>query len=121
MCIVLLTKGQKMVFIAIKSLNPLQEMRVVDVAVLPIGIFEFHSLVGERLLPEHHPVLKIEATFGETLDIIRKLKVKKTILTHIEEINGLGFDDLNEVEKQLQKQKQELSIEIAYDTMVIEV
>jgi phosphoribosyl 1,2-cyclic phosphate phosphodiesterase len=118
----LFSDGEKRVLIAMDELNnwdPPREVQEVDVAVLPIGIFEFHPLTGERLLPEHHPVLKIEATFAETLDIIGKLKAKKTILTHIEEMNGLGFDDLKEAEKQLQKQG--LAIEIAYDTMVVEV
>ncbi|BDG35717.1 hypothetical protein [Saccharococcus caldoxylosilyticus] len=40
-------------------------------------------------------------------------------MTHIEEMNGLGFDDLKEAEKPLQKQG--LSIEIAYDAMMVEV
>jgi phosphoribosyl 1,2-cyclic phosphate phosphodiesterase len=91
----------------------------VDLAVLPIGIFEYHPLTGERLILSRHPVLKEEATFAETLEMIKELNPKKTILTHIEEMNGLSFDELKKVEQQLKEEG--LNIEIAYDTLVVDV
>ncbi|WP_228485653.1 hypothetical protein [Thermaerobacillus caldiproteolyticus] len=64
-------------------------------------------------------MLKEEATFSETLEIIKELNAKKTVLTHIEEMNGLSFDELKEVERQLNKKG--LEIRIAYDTFIVEV
>ncbi|RAK18381.1 hypothetical protein B0I26_11012 [Anoxybacillus vitaminiphilus] len=94
-------------------------MQSVDLAILPIGIFEYHPFTGERLITSEHPVLKEEATFVETLEIIKALNPKKTILIHIEEMNGLSFDELKEMEKQLNEEG--LNIEMAYDTLVVDV
>ncbi len=118
----LVTEGKKRVLIAPDELNgwqPDESVKDVDLAVLPMGIAEHLPLTGERVLAEDHPVLKLEATFAETLAIIKKLQPKRTILTHIEEIDGLSYDDLKEVEKQLKADG--LEIEFAYDTMVVEV
>jgi phosphoribosyl 1,2-cyclic phosphate phosphodiesterase len=35
-----------------------------------------------------------EATFVDTLEIVKKLDAKQTILTHIEETDHIGYDDL---------------------------
>jgi phosphoribosyl 1,2-cyclic phosphate phosphodiesterase len=118
----LLKTNDKKVLIALDELNnwkPAQELQGVDLAILPIGIFEYHPLTGERLINSGHPVLKEEATFAETLEMIKELNPKKTILTHIEEMNGLSFDELKKVEKQLNEEG--LNIEIAYDTLVVDV
>jgi phosphoribosyl 1,2-cyclic phosphate phosphodiesterase len=118
----LLKTNDKKVLIALDELNnwkPGQQLQGVDLAVLPIGIFEYHPLTGERLIISRHPVLKEEATFAETLEMIKELNPKKTILTHIEEMNGLSFDELKKVEKLLNEEG--LNIEIAYDTLVVDV
>ncbi|WP_066174663.1 MBL fold metallo-hydrolase [Bacillus marinisedimentorum] len=118
----LVTEGEKRVLIEPDELNgwqPDDSMKGVDLAVLPMGLAEYHPLTGERVFAEDHPVLKLEATFKETLAIIKKLQPKRTILTHVEEIDGLSYDDLKEVEKQLKADG--LDIEFAYDTMVVEV
>ncbi|MBU7595691.1 MBL fold metallo-hydrolase [Metabacillus halosaccharovorans] len=99
--------------------EPSRELDDLDLAVLPIGIFEYHPLTGERLISQEHPVLKEEATFLETIEIIKKLNPKKTLFTHIEEMNGLGFDELKIVEEKLKAEG--LNIEIAYDTLMVEI
>lgn len=99
--------------------KPPDEMKGVDLAVLPIGIVEFNPLTGERTIPENHPVLKSEATFQQTLEVIRLLKAKRVILTHIEEPDGLSHDDLQLLGKQLRAKG--LNIDFAYDTWIIDV
>jgi len=51
----------------------------------------------------------------DTLNIINDLKPKKVIITHIEETDGIGFDDYKELEKSYK------NIKFAYDGMIIEV
>ncbi|MBP2005047.1 MBL fold metallo-hydrolase [Halobacillus andaensis] len=118
----MIESDSKKVLIAADELNnwkPHKDVIGVDLAILPAGIFEFHPLNGERLLPENHPVFEEEATFNETLQIIQTLKAKHVILTHIEEPNGLNFTDYKELEKKLKNSG--LRIEFAYDTQMVKV
>lgn len=112
----------KRVLIAPDELNGWQppiEMKQVDLAVIPMGIAEFHPLTGERQISEDHPVLRSEATFEASLDIVRQLKAKQVIMTHIEEPDGLSYDVLKEVEEKLQQEG--FNIVFAYDTMKVDV
>lgn len=103
----------------LKGWDPPEWARGVDLAALPKGLDEFHPLTGERRIPRNHPVLKAEATFDETLDVVRRLGAKRTILIHVEEMDGLSFDDLEVVAEKLASRGP--NIEFAYDTMVAEV
>ncbi len=118
-----LLEGQgKRVLIAPDELfgwEPPPEVRGLDLAVLPMGIGEFDVFTGERRIPEAHPVLKSEATHGQTLEIARKLEARHVILTHIEEPDELGFDDLQVLEQQVRATG--LHVTFAYDTMMAEV
>ncbi|MCL6442991.1 MAG: MBL fold metallo-hydrolase [Alicyclobacillus sp.] len=96
--------------------EPARQLYGMDLLVLPIGVFEFHPLTGQRMVASGHPALQDECLFPETIDLIKKLNPKKTLLTHI---NGLSFDELKEVEKRLQADG--LKVEIAYDTMLVDV
>lgn len=51
----------------------------------------------------------------DTLRIIEAIRPLKTVITHIEESDGLGFEDYIEMEKDLP------NIQFAYDGMVLEV
>ncbi|MEH6942861.1 MBL fold metallo-hydrolase [Bacillus sp. JJ722] len=118
----LLEHQNKRVLIAVDELNnwiPDHSMVGLDLVILPVGIFEFHPLTGERLLSSDHPILKEEATFEETLEVIKVLKAKKVYLTHIEELNGLSFSDFKEVEKKLKASG--LNVEFAFDTQIVSV
>ncbi|WP_019241182.1 MULTISPECIES: MBL fold metallo-hydrolase [Bacillus] len=118
----LLEKNDKRILIAMDELNnwkPKKDLEGLDLAILPIGIFEYHPLNEKRLFASDHPILQQECTFLETLDIIKTLKPKKTILTHVDEINGLSFNELLKLEKQLYEEG--LNIEIAYDTLIADV
>jgi len=99
--------------------EPPEDVRGVDLAVIPMGVAELDPLSGERRIPAEHPVLKSEATFWQTLDIVRKLDAKRVIMSHIEEPDQLSYDDLQVLARQLGEQG--FSISFAYDTLVVEV
>jgi len=99
--------------------EPPAEVRGVDVAVLPMGIAEFHPLTGERLIHEDHPMPKLEATFDETLDIIGRLQARRVYLTHIEEMDQLGHDELTTVADKLRRDG--LAVSFAHDTLIVDV
>jgi phosphoribosyl 1,2-cyclic phosphate phosphodiesterase len=118
----LLREGDKRALVAPDELHgwvPPAEVRGVDVAVLPMGIAEFDPLTGRRLIHEDHRMLQLEATFDETLEIVQQLEARKVYLTHIEEMDQLGYDDLKAVEAKLGGD--ELPISFAYDTLVVDV
>jgi phosphoribosyl 1,2-cyclic phosphate phosphodiesterase len=118
----LLTEGERRVLIAPDELHgwvPPDELRGVDLAILPMGVVEHDPLTGRRRVPRAHPILRVEATFGETLEIVRRLEPRRTILTHIEEMDRLSYDDLLRVQWTLQQQG--FDVEFAYDTMLVNV
>lgn len=88
-------------------------------AVLPMGVVEHDPFTGERLIPAEHPLLQQEATFEDTLEIIRRVNARQTILTHIEEPSGLNHDDLVRLEGLLQDRG--LNVSFAWDTMVVDI
>ena len=92
-----LTERGRRVLIAMDELNgwsPPADVQGADLAVVPMGICEFDVFTGERRIHPDHPVLRFEATFEETREIVRQLRARHVVLSHIEEIDGLGFDDL---------------------------
>lgn len=114
--------GRKRLLIAPDELfgwEPPAQAQGVDLAVIPMGLIELDYFTGERRLPQNHPVLKKEATFPQTLEIARRLNASRVIITHIEEMNGLSYDDLQRVAEKLQAEG--LNLTFAYDTMMVEV
>ncbi len=99
--------------------RPDESLRNVDLAVLPMGVAEFNPLTGRRRMSKRHPVLADEATFEDTIAIVRQLQAKAIVLTHIEEHDGLSYDDLERVAKRLQADG--LNVRFAFDTMKIKV
>ncbi len=114
--------GDKRLLIAPDELyqwQPPNFVHGVDLAILPMGLAEFDPFSGERRIPAEHPVLRSEATFRQTLGMLRQMQPKRAILTHIEEADGLGHDDLQELSARLARE--ELAVTFAYDTMVVDV
>ena len=99
--------------------TPPEFVQDVDAAVMPMGVPEFDPFTGERMIHEDHPVLTSEATFEETLKMVRKLRAKRVIFTHIEEVFQLNYDDLERLGAKLREEG--YPIEFAYDTMMVEV
>ncbi|HWV24710.1 MAG TPA: MBL fold metallo-hydrolase [Thermomicrobiales bacterium] len=118
----LVEEGEKRALIAPDELHgwtPPPSLAGVDLAILPMGISEHHPLTGERLMSPDHPVFREEATFAQTLDIVRALQPRQAILSHIEEVDGMGHDDLTELAGKLQEEG--LPIRFAYDGMRIDI
>jgi phosphoribosyl 1,2-cyclic phosphate phosphodiesterase len=118
----LLEEKDKRVFIAPDELygwQPPANVVGMDVAILPMGIQEYDMETGEKRFSRAFLERIREASFQDTLKIIAKLQAKKVILTHIGEMNKLGYDDLKELEVKLQAEG--LPVTFAYDTMTLEV
>jgi phosphoribosyl 1,2-cyclic phosphate phosphodiesterase len=117
-------EGKRVLIVAdeLNNWEPSKEIAALefDTVILPAGVCEFHPLSGERKISSNHPVLKVEATFEDTLNVIKKLKTKRTILTHFEEIDQLSFDDHKEIGRSISN-KGIGKIEFAYDTLVVEI
>ena len=66
-----------------------------DLAVLPIGVFEHHPTTGERMIPEElcEPPVK-KARYGRTLELLEALAPRRAVLTHVEEMDRLAHDEL---------------------------
>jgi phosphoribosyl 1,2-cyclic phosphate phosphodiesterase len=118
----LLTEGDRRALIApdeLKGWSPPADLKEVDVAVLPMGMLEFHPLTGERLIHQDHAALQSEATFEETLEIVRQLRAERVYLAHIEEMDQMSVDELEELEQQLQRDG--LPVSFAHDTLIVDV
>ncbi|NDJ77820.1 MAG: hypothetical protein GYB65_16340 [Chloroflexi bacterium] len=99
--------------------QPPDFVRGVDLVVMPMGLTEFDPFDGHRVIPAEHPVLRAEATYRQTLDMVRTLDAGRVVLSHIEEAVRLSHDDLKRLEDGLHDEG--LNVEFAYDTMLIEV
>jgi phosphoribosyl 1,2-cyclic phosphate phosphodiesterase len=114
----LVERGRKLL-LAMDELNgwvPPAEVRFADLAVLPMGICEYDPFSGERRLHQEHPVLQYEATFLETLEIVDRLSAEAVVLIHVEEVDGLGYDDLLRLPEVLGRE-----LTFAYDGFTVEV
>ena len=114
-----LTGGGKRLLVAMDELHdwePPPEVRDVDLAILPMGLCEVDPFTGERKIHPEHPVLRFEATFEQTLAIVDRLRAKRVVLSHVEEVCGLGHDDLTRLAADVGR-----NITFAFDTMVVPV
>ncbi len=102
--------------------QPPDDLPPLDLLIVPMGLFEFHPFTGERTIPADHPVLESEATFRQTLEIIRKINTRQTILAHIEEVNSLGYDDYVKLSEKLAHEQPDLGpVSFAYDQQKVEI
>lgn len=118
----LFEKSGRRLFIApdeLRGWDPPPELRGVELAVVPMGVAEYDPLTGVRRVPENHPVLRSEATFRQTVDIVSKMESERTVMTHIEEPDGLSHDDLLAISESLHAEG--ISIDFAYDTLLLDV
>ncbi len=66
-----------------------------DLAVLPVGVFEHHPFTGERMIPEEFckpPVRKTR--YAQSLEQVRALAPRRAVLSHIEEMDRVSHDEL---------------------------
>lgn len=100
--------------------SPPPDLGRLDVAVLPMGVCEHDPFTGERRMHPAHPMLRTEATLAETLDVVRALDADRVLLAHVEEPDGLGYDDLLRLERLL-ADRDGLEVTFAYDGLVVDV
>jgi phosphoribosyl 1,2-cyclic phosphate phosphodiesterase len=66
-----------------------------DLALLPIGVFEHHPYTGERLIPEEFCKPPVQKTrYRNTLEMLRALAPRRAVLSHVEEMDRLSHDEL---------------------------
>ena len=67
-----------------------------DLAVLPIGVFEHHPYTGERLIPEEFCKPPVKKTrYGRTLEHgCARSAPRRAVLSHVEEMDRLSHDEL---------------------------
>ena len=115
----LLTEGKKRVLLALddtKGWKPDQDLTGVNLVVLETGWFEVDP-EGKLLVAPELPLRQEEASFEETLEILKTLQAKRAILTHIEEMNARTYGDYLELEKEYQESR----LTFAYDGLIVEV
>ena len=81
--------------IAMDELNgwtPPGELGSFDIAFLPVGLFEHDPFSGERLIHAEHPLLELEATYDETIEIVRAIDADRVVLSHVEHMDGITHD-----------------------------
>jgi phosphoribosyl 1,2-cyclic phosphate phosphodiesterase len=118
-----LSAGGRRVLVVADELNGWSvpdELRGVDLAVLPMGICEHDPFTGERRIAAEHPILRVEATFADTLGVVRELDAGRVYLSHVEEPDRLSYDDLLRLEQVL-VEREGLDVRFAYDGLVIDV
>jgi phosphoribosyl 1,2-cyclic phosphate phosphodiesterase len=119
----LLQEGARRVLIAPDELvgwSPPDWLPALDLAILPMGIHEFDPFTGARRIPAEHPVLGREATFDQTLLMVRELAAREVILSHVEEAEQITPEQLEALAAKLQREDG-LPVTFAYDTLVVEV
>jgi phosphoribosyl 1,2-cyclic phosphate phosphodiesterase len=121
----LVTEGKKCVLIAPDELigwQPPPSLGHLDLAILPTGIFEFDPISGERRVPAGHPALTAEATFRQTLDMVRALDADRVLFVHIEEYDGTSYDDLLRLQRTLGAEQRDLRrVMFAFDRLSVNV
>ena len=96
--------------------EPPAEVRGCDLAVIPMGICEYDVFTGERRIHEEHPVLRYEATFAFTRDVLAQLDARRVVLHHVEEVDELTYDDLLRLEGDLDG-----DVTFAWDGLTVDV
>jgi len=115
-CPELSRRSSRRVLIAMDELvgwTPPARLTGIDLAVLPIGIFEFDPFTGERRIPTDHIVLTFEATHRQTMQMVERLQPRRLIFHHIEEPDGNTYDDLRRLEARLRDEG--LDVTMAWD------
>ena len=119
----LLEGGGSRVLVVMDELHgwtPPAALGSLDVAVLPMGICEHDPFTGERRIHPDHPLLRVEATFADTLEVVGALDARRVYFAHIEEPDGLGYDDLLRLEAVL-AERDGVAVTFAYDGLVLDV
>lgn len=118
----LIEKEGLRVWIAMDELfgwSPDESVSNLDLAILPSGVCEFHPLNGERRIPADEPVLQSEMLYERTLECIREMAPKQAVLIHLDEPDGITYDDGLVLSRQLQSEG--LPVTFSWDGFTIDM
>lgn len=118
----MLEEGNTRAWIAMDELvgwSPSPQVANLDLAILPSGVCEFHPLNNERRLEADDPVLTTEMRFERTLEVIGQMAPKQAVLIHLDEPDGISYDDGLALSNQLQVLG--LPIIVSWDGLQIEI
>jgi phosphoribosyl 1,2-cyclic phosphate phosphodiesterase len=93
----LFERGGKRVLVAMDETHGWAppELGPLDLAVLPVGVFELHPFTGERLIPEEFCKPPVKKTrYAQALEMVRTLAPRRAVLSHVEEMDRLSHDEL---------------------------
>jgi phosphoribosyl 1,2-cyclic phosphate phosphodiesterase len=91
-----------------------------DLVYLPLGIVDVNPINGKRNVAAEHPILQYELTLNETIDMMKILKGKRFILSHIEELDGVSRSMGRQLGMYCSEQTGKI-VELAYDTLMCEI
>jgi len=101
----------------IKDYTPSDNIKNVDIAILPFGSNEVNPVTGERIHEEGMLERLGESRFDESVAIARAINAKHTYFTHIESTEGLNETHVAMLEQHLSQCG--LNCTIAYDGLKI--
>jgi len=81
--------------------HPPDSIQGVDLAILQTGLFEMDPFTGARRLPEGFLERLGEMNFDMTLDLVKQLRAKRVILSHLEEPEGMNHTRYQELAEKL--------------------
>ena len=119
----ILSEGRKRVLIAPDELfgwQPDPALGHFDLVVMQTGLMDVHPLTGAQIIPADHPVLEREATFDQTLDMIRALDADRIVLTHLFVHHTASYDELMQIQRKLMQDHPELgNVMFAFDRLSV--
>lgn len=99
--------------------SPTESVQGLDLAILPCGVCELHPLSQERRIPADDPVLTTEIRYERTLECIGQMAPRQAVLMHLDEPDGVTYDDGLELSRQLQSKG--LPVTFAWDGYTAEI
>jgi phosphoribosyl 1,2-cyclic phosphate phosphodiesterase len=90
-----------------------------NLAIVPSGVCEFHPLTGERMVDATLPFLTTEMRLERTLEVVREMAPSRAVLVHIDEPDGISYDDAHELSRRYQADG--LPVEFGFDGMRLAV
>ena len=99
--------------------SPDDSVAALDLAILPIGICEFHPLTGERNIPANDSVFDEEMRYERTLECVREMAPTQAVFMHLDEPDGITYNDGLILSEQLKQR--DLPITIGWDGLIIEL
>ena len=113
----LLRRGQRRALLALddtRNWRPGPELSEPDILVIEMGWFE-HDTRKRRIMSPEDPIRQGEASFEETLRLIRQIRPRLALLTHIEGLWKRSYNDYLKLEREYQ----DYHLRVAYDGLRI--